>query len=82
MSVYDGVKWGVNVKGPDSVLAAHSFQEAVAQCARINQDLLVAIEHGAFSSIHHPIMWATVGIWSDMSGGEHRPEETDWDEIV
>lgn len=79
MSVYNSVKWGVHVSGPDSVLAAKDFTEAVEQCDRINRNLVKM--QPEFTSEFHPIMWAKVEQWETISNGPHDPENTDWDDI-
>ncbi len=79
---YDREKWMVHVYGPDSVLAAKSFSEAVEKCNLINVGLL-EIAKTVRSELKpvYPLAWAVVEIWDSLVLGEHDPEETDWTEI-
>lgn len=79
-NVYDAQQWGVHVSGPDSVLAARSFEEAVEQCERINRNIVKHIKPES-DSLVCPLIWAKVELWADISKGAHEPEKTDWDEI-
>ncbi|MGJ8687316.1 MAG: hypothetical protein ACSHWQ_07545 [Spongiibacteraceae bacterium] len=79
MSIYNSVKWCVHVAGPDSVLAASSFTEAVEQCDRINRNLVKM--QPEFDSEHYPILWAKIEPWEDVASGPHNPEKTNWDEV-
>lgn len=79
MNVYDSVKWGVHVVGPDSVLAAKSFTEAVEQCDRINSNLVKM--QPEFDSEYDPILWAQVDQWQNIASGPHEPEKTNWAEV-
>ena len=79
MSVFDSVNWGVHIVGPDSVLAAKDFTEAVEQCDRINRNLVRM--QPEFDSNLHPILWAKVEVWGDISAATHEPEKTNWDEV-
>ena len=61
-------KYGVHVKGPDSMLPAHSFQDANRHAYEINQaqgDEILVI--------------ATVIVWPD--GWDHLPDSVDWFDI-
>ena len=73
---HNSVKWGVHVSGPDSILAAHSFEEAVTQSNLINTFI---IEASIGKSDHYPIVFANVIIWPDNC--EHDPAATDWNEF-
>jgi len=80
MKAHESVKWGVHIIGPDTVKAAHSFRHAVAKCDDINQKILNMIEAGFFSTEDYPVMFANVFVWPD-SQWNHKPDETDWDDI-
>lgn len=80
MKAHESVNWGVHIIGSDTVKAAHSFSHAVSKCAEINQSVLDMIAMGSFSTEYHPIMFANIFIWPD-SQGEHKPDDTDWDDL-
>jgi hypothetical protein len=79
-SLYESRKWGVLVNGPGTILAAHSFEEAVTKAAEINQ---MVVEHILPKANQFtPSLWAQAHLWSEIgSDDDHDPEETDWDEI-
>lgn len=56
---YESVKWEVHVAGPDDVLPASSFQDAVHQAAAINAVAIGFIERGKITE-HHPILFANI----------------------
>ena len=78
MNQYESTKWGVHVKGPNTILAAHSFQEAVEKSQEINAYALSRIPE--MKSPFYPLLWATVERWEDLTTSEHNPAETDWSE--
>lgn len=78
---YDNACWGVHVSGPDSVMAAKSFEEATEQCARINANIAY-ITKPESNSPNYPLMWAKVDLWENISKGIHDPESTDWSDIA
>jgi hypothetical protein len=80
MKAHESVKWGVHISGPDAIKAAHSFAHAVNKCAEFNQAVMDMIAVGFFSTEDDSIMFANICIWQD-SFGDHKPDETDWDEI-
>ena len=77
---YNTKKWAVLVCGPGSVLAAHDFEEAATQCAKINQMVIDCMIPRSVSP-DCPTLYAQVVIWGDQCVGEHDPDSTDWNEI-
>ena len=80
-NAYDARQWGVHISGPDTVLAARSFKEAVEQCGKINQTI---VQHTSLTATNlmYPVVWAKVEIWRDIAGNApHEPEKTNWDEV-
>lgn len=75
---YNEYKWGVLVSGPCNVLAAHSFDEAVEKANEIN-NALVKFSHSDLCNENYPAVFAQVAIWSDISNGDHDPENTIWE---
>jgi len=81
MNAFD-CNWGVLVCGPDNVLAAHSFREAVEKCHEINMTMVAFSERPESNSPFFPRVFAQVGIWEDIASSPHNPDETDWDNAV
>ncbi len=79
MNIYESTKWGVHIIGPDSVLAASSFHEAVEKSTQINTEVIA--RYAAFATENSPLFWAVIMQWPD-GHGSHDPESTDWNNIV
>ncbi len=79
MSVYEHVKWGVHIHGPDSILAATDFNQAVEKCNEFNSLItLLGVQQRPLQE-YRPIVFATVFIWDEKV--THDPESTDWNEL-
>lgn len=73
------MKWGVHVLGPDNVLAAHSFREAVEKCHEINMAIIMFSERAQIADNDlMPRVFAQVAPWEQIASGPHDPDETDW----
>ena len=84
MTAFAETKWGVEIVNGDSVQAAHSFEEAILQCNRINETLAKMFEKrvvGFDPKTDIPI-YAKVIEWNENELWPHRPDETDWDNII
>lgn len=79
-NAYDNTKWGVHFCGPDTILAAESFEHAVKKAEEINKMVIDFFKPMAESE-YSPIFFAQVDVWSELSKGEHDPSESDWDDI-
>jgi hypothetical protein len=53
--------YGINVRGPDDIIAARSYPEAVEMAQRLNAAFAahVATKH----HIYDPLIWAIPGVW-------------------
>ena len=79
MNAFEKKKWGVRVCGPDTVLAASSFKEAVQHCNRINTGIQRMAESGFFNGESMPVYFAQVDTWDQIAGdAPHDPENNDW----
>lgn len=74
----NNINWGVHVLGPDNVLAAHSFREAVEKCHEINMTLVNFFESERGKDPLYPRVFAQVARWEDIASGLHEPDKTDW----
>jgi hypothetical protein len=72
--VYDNEKWGVHVIGPDSLMAAESFEEANDRAHQINTSL-------SKEENDDIMVYAYLFLWDEQQFGLHAPEETDWSDI-
>jgi hypothetical protein len=77
MTPYDELKWGVQVVGPDDLLAANNFQEAAHYAENINQ-MMVDFKEGGSCTQYHPVIYANVVEWPEDR--KHEPENTVWDD--
>jgi len=59
MNPYEEFRWEVHVTGPDDVLPANSFQDAVHKAAEINAVCIDVIESGKITDLH-PVVFATI----------------------
>lgn len=75
MSVYEEVKFGVHIIGPDTIVAAKDFKEAADNAAEIN-----ASYYGTRTP-YSPLIYANVIEWNSRKYGEHDPDATDWSDL-
>lgn len=65
-----GELFGVNVRGPDDIIATRDYPEAVALASLINYGLATHVAHA-----HHeldPLTWAIPGVWQGSAEAHAR----------
>lgn len=79
-NIYDQTKWGVRVCGTDTILACHSFEQAVFRAGKINTFITRRVKPES-NSPHYPLIFAQVDKWENMAGNDtpHEPDSVDMD---
>lgn len=73
MNPYNNENWAVVIHGQDEIHAAPSFQAACAAVEGFN--FQIRRKFSLAATEHHPIIWAAVYRWQDVSTSEHRCDE-------